>query len=98
MNHLVRSDNVVLLAVSLLPKACLVAVFVAATSVGLAPTAIGAPGDNPCKLAISIVCQFAPIAPDLEGDIDLTKQPDGISPILAPETAPPVDVCANGCV
>ncbi|GAA2538520.1 fibronectin-binding protein [Mycolicibacterium diernhoferi] len=48
------------------------------------------PVDNPCELAVTFLCQFMPIAPDLEHDIDLTvDQPpvDPADPAVPP--APP---------
>jgi hypothetical protein len=57
-----------------------------------------APADNPCPLAVSMVCRFVPIAPDLDGDIDLTTQVPPADPAApAPDSAPPADVCARGC-
>ena len=87
---------------SLISKAgllCLAIVFAVSSSVGLAPLAAGEPGTNPCELTVSFVCQFVPLAPDLDGDVDLTQQPQNQVPaMLAPETAPPADVCARGCM
>jgi hypothetical protein len=68
----------------------------------LMPTAVaapagGAPGDDPCRLAIA--CAFLPIAPDLDGDVDLTKQlPPGYSPEPQISSLPPVNPCLRGCV
>ena len=57
------------------------------------------PGVNPCELAISFVCRFVPIAPELEGDIDLTQQQPPVDPAAPPpESPPPADICANGCI
>jgi hypothetical protein len=36
--------------------------------------AMAAPADDPCPLAMSFLCGFLPIAPELDGDVDLTKQ------------------------
>jgi hypothetical protein len=56
------------------------------------------PGDNPCELAINFLCRFAPVAPDLDHDIDLTQlQPvDPNAP--PPESLPVADPCAAGCI
>jgi hypothetical protein len=72
-------------------------------SITLVPTAEAAPagpdpGDDPCRLAISL-CAFLPIAPDLDGDVDLTKQlPPGYSPAPQISSLPPVNPCLHGCV
>jgi hypothetical protein len=51
--------------------------------------------EDPCDLAASFFCRFGPLAPELEGDIYLTKD---LSPASATaEDMPPVDVCAFGC-
>jgi hypothetical protein len=64
----------------------------------LAAPATADPGDNPCELAISFVCRFVPIAPDLDDDIDLT-QPQPIDPNAPPpESLPVADPCAAGCI
>lgn len=48
---------------------------VAATSVLVAPArAQAGPGENPCQLAINLLCRFVPIAPELDHDVDLTTQ------------------------
>jgi hypothetical protein len=56
-------------------------------------------GDNPCEFAINYFCKFIPIAPDLEGDVDLTKdQPPADPNAPPPESLPVVDPCAAGCI
>jgi hypothetical protein len=64
----------------------------------LAAPADADPGDNPCELAVNFLCQFVPIAPDLDHDIDLTQvQPvDPNAP--PPESLPVVNPCAAGCI
>ena len=55
--------------------------------------------DDPCALAVSLLCRFMPIAPDLEGDVDYTQQlPSDANTVLAPESAAPADPCASGCI
>jgi hypothetical protein len=56
------------------------------------------PGDNPCEFAINYFCKFMPIAPDLEGDIDLTQQQPVDPNAPPPESLPVVDPCAAGCI
>ena len=57
------------------------------------------PVDNPCDLAINYFCKFIPIAPDLEGDVDLTKdQPPADPNAPPPDSLPVADPCAAGCI
>jgi hypothetical protein len=51
--------------------------------------------DDPCTLQVTFLCQLMPIAPGVEGDIDLTAELPS-SPNA--EFAPPADPCAFGCV
>lgn len=61
--------------------------------------AVADPSDDPCPLAVSLLCRFVPIAPELDGDVDLTKQMPPDDPAApAPDSLPPVDICASGCV
>lgn len=55
-----------------------------------APPAAGAP-DGPCTLELALVCRMMPIAPELDEDIDLTKQPTQTQtpPSAADPDAPP---------
>jgi hypothetical protein len=72
-------------------------------------TTIADPSDDPCPLAMAIVCRFLPIAPGLDDDVDLTKQPPGdpATPDPQPSSDPAVpaptpqrtaDICSNGCI
>ncbi len=38
-------------------------------------TALADPSADPCPLEIAFVCNFLPIAPELDDDVDLTKPP-----------------------
>jgi hypothetical protein len=38
------------------------------------PVATADPDDDPCGLAVNLFCRFLPMAPELDGDVDLTKQ------------------------
>jgi hypothetical protein len=61
--------------------------------------AVAAPADDPCPLAAALLCRFVPIVPELDGDVDLTKQMPPDDPAApAPDSLPPVDICASGCV
>jgi hypothetical protein len=64
----------------------------------LAVPASAEPGDNPCEFAINYFCKFMPIAPDLEGDVDLTQQQPIDPNAPPPESLPVVDPCAAGCI
>ena len=65
----------------------------------LAAPATAEPGDNPCELAVNFLCRFVPIAPDLEGDVDLTQQQPPLDPNAPPpESLPVSDPCAAGCI
>jgi hypothetical protein len=83
----------------MLKRSVIAAVSAVGAAVLLAAPAGAEPGDNPCELAISFVCRFVPIAPELEGDIDLTQQQPPVDPAAPPpESPPPADICANGCI
>jgi hypothetical protein len=66
-----------------------------AAAVMLAGPASAEPG-NPCELAINFLCRFVPVAPDLDHDIDLTQQVDPNAP--PPDSLPPANPCAAGCI
>jgi hypothetical protein len=80
-------------------KKLTVAVGVGGATMFLAVPASAQSGDNPCDLAITFLCRFVPIAPDLEGDVDLTNQLPPADPNAPlPEALPPVNPCAAGCI
>jgi len=65
----------------------------------LSAPATAEPGDNPCELAINFLCRFVPIAPDLDHDVDFTRQQPPADPNAPPpESLPVVDPCAAGCI
>ena len=65
----------------------------------LAAPAAADPGENPCEFAINYFCKFLPMAPDLEGDVDLTKdQPPADPNAPLPESLPAADPCSAGCI
>ncbi|MGU3500938.1 fibronectin-binding protein [Mycobacterium sp. C31M] len=75
------------------------AVVVAAGVVQLVPPEGTDHAEDPCALAVSLLCRFMPIAPDLEGDVDYTQQlPAGANTVLVPESVAPADPCASGCI
>lgn len=73
-----------------------IALCLSGIGVALSAPVAAQPSDNPCTLAASFLCRFVPIAPDLDGDVDLTK--DQPAAALAPESAPPADPCVTGCI
>jgi hypothetical protein len=84
---------------SVLKKVTIAGVGALATAVFLASPASAEPGDNPCDLAINFLCRFVPIAPELEDDVDLTQQLPPVDPNAPlPESLPPADICAAGCI
>ncbi len=72
--------------------------FTCAVAVGVlvAVPAIADPSQDPCQLAVSFLCRFVPMAPELDGDVDLTQQLPPMSP--PPESRPPMDICSAGCI
>jgi hypothetical protein len=83
----------------MLKKAMITAVSALTAAMLFAVPAGADPGDNPCELAVTFLCKFVPIAPDLEGDVDLTQQQPPADPNAPPpESLPVVDPCAAGCI
>jgi hypothetical protein len=82
-----------------LKRTVIVAVATLTAGLLLAAPATADPGDNPCEFAVNYFCRFIPIAPDLEGDVDLTQQQPPLDPNAPPpESLPVVDPCAAGCI
>lgn len=82
----------------MLTKLTITALSVLGAAVFLAVPASAEPGGNPCEVAINYFCKFLPIAPDLEGDVDLTQQQPVDPNAPPPESLPVVDPCAAGCI
>jgi hypothetical protein len=97
-----RRDERVRHRVTLKPivaKAMALLVGIALVSTAEPARASAAPGDDPCTPAVSFICRFVPVAPELDGDVDLTKQLPSVDPTAPPaDSLPPLDPCANGCV
>ena len=64
----------------------------------LAAPASAEPGDDPCELATNFFCRFVPIAPHLEGDVDLTHSSRRPTRPRPPESLPPARPCSSGCI
>lgn len=91
-----RSPVAGLTTVSL--KTLAASLVVTGLSTCLAAPASAAPADDPCQLATMFFCRLLPIAPDLDGDVDLTKQMPATDPAAPPpDSLPPSDICASGC-
>jgi hypothetical protein len=85
--------------VKLTLKAGVVAVGVLGSQIAVAVPSIADTADDPCGLAVSYLCRFIPIAPDLDGDVDLTTPlPPTGDAAPAPDSPPPADVCTSGCL
>jgi hypothetical protein len=82
----------------LIAKTLVASVAVVGLGAVLSAPACASPVDDPCPLAMSLICHFVPIAPDLDHDVDLTTPPSPGDPTEPPEESlPPVDLCARGC-
>lgn len=68
-----------------------VGIGVGALAVGVAGPAAADPGSGPCT-GFDLVCHMVPVLPDLDHDIDLTKDPDPLTgepaPLVPPEQLP----------
>jgi hypothetical protein len=76
-------------------KVSSLAIFGCLVALALAWPARAAPNDSPCSMAVSLLCHFVPMAPDLDGDVDLTTQLPAGDPGVA---VPPADPCVSGCI
>ncbi len=58
-----------------------VTIFVGAVTTGLclAAPASADPGFDPCQSSIAFICRMVPMMPDLDHDVDLTQDPDGLT-------------------
>ena len=82
----------------MLKKTLIVAAAALTAGLLLATTASAEPGDNPCELAVTFLCRFVPVAPDLEDNVDLTQQQPVDPNAPPPESLPVLDPCAAGCI
>jgi hypothetical protein len=62
---------------SVLKKAAIVALGTVTTGLYLAIPAGADP--DPCRGVAFVVCRMVPIAPDLDHDVDLTQDPNGLT-------------------
>ena len=81
---------------SLVRALALAAGGVTAAALFAAAPAAADPGMPPCGM-LAAVCNMVPTMPELDHDIDLTKQqPPGAG--VDQESLPPPDVCAVACI
>jgi hypothetical protein len=64
---------------SVLKKAAIIALGTATTGLYLAIPAGADPRDDPCHGIAIPICRLVPIMPDLDHDVDLTQNPDGLN-------------------
>ncbi len=65
--------------VSAVKKAGIVVLGTVVTGLYLAVPAGADPGNDPCRSTFIPICRMLPIMPDLDHDIDLTQDPNGLS-------------------
>ncbi|GAC1636893.1 MAG: hypothetical protein NVS4B6_05740 [Mycobacterium sp.] len=93
-----RGGSVLTYGDGVLKKMAIGAAAALAAAVLLATPAAADPGDNPCGLAVSFLCRFVPVAPDLDHDVDLTQQQPVDPNAAPPDSLPIADPCAAGCI
>ncbi|MCW2688323.1 MAG: hypothetical protein JWR37_3213 [Mycobacterium sp.] len=91
---------------SVIGKAAIAAAGAIMSTMFLAAPASADPATNPCELAVTFLCRFMPIAPELDHNIDLTQDSAVINGEQLPQApgedsglpaAPPMPICINGC-
>jgi hypothetical protein len=75
--------------VSAVRKSAIVALGVTVAGVVAATPAGADPGNDPCASTRIPICRMLPIMPDLDHDIDLTQDPDGLSGVQGPGNQAP---------
>jgi hypothetical protein len=66
-----------------------------ALSGGVLAAPVSAEPVPPCEFGLSFLCSMLPVAPDLEGDIDLTHDVPPANSLPEDQVADP---CALGCI
>ncbi|MGV0577882.1 fibronectin-binding protein [Mycolicibacterium elephantis] len=73
----------------------------------LAAPAAADPAGDPCDLGVTFLCHFAPIAPNLDHDVDLTQGSAVVNGAQLPQNPMPQGLgdetmtpqgCATGCI
>jgi hypothetical protein len=86
-------------------RAAIVVTGMIAALFGATPPAGADPTDDPCQLAVTFLCRFVPMAPDLDHNVDLTKEPGIVNGQPLPsgpagtesQDQSPADICVDGC-
>ncbi|MDT5100899.1 MAG: hypothetical protein QOC76_4636 [Mycobacterium sp.] len=86
-------------------RAAIVVTGMIAAAFGATAPAGADPTDDPCQLAVTFLCRFVPMAPDLDHNVDLTKEPAIVDGQPLPEIpagtqsqdTSPADICVDGC-
>lgn len=72
-------------------KSAVIVVGIVATGLYLAVPAGADPGFDPCRSIALPVCRLVPMMPDLDHDVDLTQNPDGLIAGHGPDNQPGAD-------
>ncbi|TAM65219.1 fibronectin-binding protein [Mycobacterium sp.] len=66
-------------------KAVMAAIGAAVAALCCTAPAGADPANDPCELAVTFLCKFMPVAPNLDHDIDLTQGPATINGVSVPQ-------------
>lgn len=75
---------------SIVKKAAIILSGAVTTGLCLAAPAGADPGFDPCHSSVPFLCRMFPMMPDLDHDIDLTQDPDGLMDGQGPANQPGV--------
>jgi hypothetical protein len=64
---------------SALKKTAIIMLTAMTTDLYLATPAGADPGFDPCQDSVTFLCRMVPMVPDLDHDVDLTQNPDGLT-------------------
>lgn len=84
--------------ISMITRGLIVLAGLSIIGFAMPPTANADPSEDPCASVISILCRLVPIAPQLDGDIDLTTQQPVDPAVLSKEWRTPTNICTAGCI
>lgn len=59
-----------------------------ATAISLSTPAEASPNPGPCGLAMVPICSIVPLLPELDHDVDLTQDPNGLNGYVRGDLAP----------
>jgi hypothetical protein len=69
-------------------KSAMIVLGIVATGLYLAVPAGADPGFDPCRSGLIPICGMAPVMPDLDHDVDLTQDPNGLTGGQGPDQEP----------